>query len=111
MTRQVAVALVCTFVALVAATLWVPTSRERFTTEYYPPDARGVATEISTSHIATEYRFVLAGDVAILSRMRTFPFRESHIRWRWLGAELLAIATLGGLLALVLRTRQARGAA
>ena len=119
MNKRVAIILVCTFLALVAATAWVPVEPRTFTRYSDGPvnPARGW-TPI-TGHLAPTYQFDWAWHVGVdactcqASAFRDFvpgdyPFGDATIRWPWLAVEVLLIVSLGGLLALFFRTRAAR---
>ena len=88
MNRRVTIVLVCTFLALVAATLWVP--------------------------IEGEFVFVSASTWMFPYEGRQWAWCLSSwagIRWGLYGLQLGLPVLCGGLLALFFRTRAARGAA
>ena len=112
MKRRVAVVLVLTFVALVGATLWVPITyanaepglildgvadhRPLWALHLHDPDDEWHRHPPSPSNWC---RNCLGGVGA------------ERISWPAFGIYASVIVSLGGLLALVLRTRQARGVA
>ena len=98
MNKRVIAVLVCTLVALVAATLWVPYVLERGR-----PDgevARGLVP----------YGFALVGTEPT-QPMGARAGARLVVHWPWLAGELALILLLGLRTALFFRTRAARGAA
>ena len=114
MSRRVAVVLGLTFVALVGATAYVPTDTTRSTvvrrSRPAPPSASGYSGRfggLANFESFTAYSWAWQLGTSEIPNVTT----SRSLRWRVLIPELLVIVALGGLLALVLRTRQARRAA
>ena len=100
-----------TFVALVGATLWVPVDPvanvgPRWTWMWHLPEpgidlSGGALNVINDRYLTTLFP----------PEKPTGTWVSASIKWPWLVSQLALVVTLGGHLALVLRTRQARGAA
>ena len=120
MTRRVAVVLGLTFLALVAATLWVPTWEEerlldgnRHDTGRVNPSVKYVAIWHAMTQRVPVQTDIIRWDPGVTPDP-TAGFgavRIRRVQWALVLASYIGIAALGALLALVLRTRQARGAA
>ena len=104
MNRRVAIVLVCTFLALVAATVWVPTYETDGVNDFWVLDPS--LNPISARFARIEYRWMW-------DRVEPYVFDAGYheIYWPLLLAQQALILLGGGVLTLVVRRERRKRAA